>query len=179
MKKSIVFISIALVLLSCKSTPENFTYSSNGKDTGLDRRINIQGIYITDHACDTAFFSIFRFSSDGKFSIATSGSVTDELIDCFEKENSSKHCEYLLNGFYILQGDTIKTQVVWPIGNGCVIFRDYIIQPDKSIINTSDYVEPHYTNLAYMKNYPSFYHNPCSKKAKFYPFNRRQQQEIK
>ena len=73
---------------------------------------------------------------------------------------------------YKIEGNVIKTQVIRSEGNGCVIFRDYQIFPDKSIVNTSDYVEPQHTNLAYMINYPSFHHNECGKKAVFMSLGR-------
>ncbi|MDL2224471.1 hypothetical protein LJB92_04070 [Bacteroidales bacterium OttesenSCG-928-M06] len=167
MKNTIYFFLFIFTLSGCKSTPNNFTFIYKGEDTGLSQLIDINGLYIAEHACDSTFFSIFRFYSDGRFKIATTSTLTDDLFSCFIEMNTNNYCKYILDGLYILEKDTIKTQVIWPVGNGCTIFREYTITPDNNIINISDYVEHIYSNLAYIRNYPSFYNNPCPKKIKF------------
>lgn len=171
MKNIILLLFILFWLSSCNSTPKNFTLHSQITNTNLHHLIPIEGIYISEHACDSNFFSIFRFYQDGRFKLATTTIINSELLMCFADKGKEKVCNYIQEGRYELKKDTIKTQTILNIGSGCVIFRDYLIFPDKSIKNISDYVQPEHTNLAYMKNYPSFYENPCSKKAKFQPFS--------
>ena len=151
--------------------PKNFTYIYTGKDTGLAQRIDLHGYYVAARGCDTTFYTVFRFYPDGLFTIATTSKLSPVLLRCFEEEASNKKCSYLLKGVYVVEGDTIKTQAVWPVGNGCTQFRDYRILPNRHIVNQSDYVEAEYSNLAYMKNYPSFYENPCGQEAQFFPFD--------
>ena len=78
-------------------------------------------------------------------------------------------------GRYTIKGDTIKPQTIRPEpeGNKCIIFRDYLILPNKQTVNISDYIEPRYANLGYMENYPSFKSNECNTIALFilYPPN--------
>ena len=167
MKKLFPILFFILVLVGCQS-PKNFTYRYTGENTGLDKLIDINGYYISQHGCDSAFYSMYMFYPDGLFTIATTSKISDELIDCFEKGGKSNICRYPLWGTYRIEGNLIKTQAVRTEGNGCVIFRDYRILPDKKIVNVSDYVQPQYTNLGYMENYPSFTENSCEKVAEFY-----------
>lgn len=167
-KISAIFISLIL-LYGCQSRPKNFTYHYNSENTGLEKRINIDGYYISEFSCDSSFYSMFIFYPDGLFTIATTSSISPELIKCFEDGGDSKICKYPLWGIYTLEGDLIKTQIIRTEGNGFVIFRDYKILPDGKIVNISDYVEPQYINLGYMENYPSFKDNPGKKPAEFYP----------
>lgn len=167
-KISIVIVAI-VVLWSCGSRPKNFTYYYKNENTGLDQLIDINGYYVSHHGCDTAFYSIYMFYSTGLFMIATASQLSDELINCFEIGGKSKMCRYPLWGTYIIEGDLIKTQTIRQEGNGFVIFRDYRILSDGSIVNVSDYVQPQYINLGYMINYPSFTNNPCEEKAEFFP----------
>ena len=177
MMRSLFIIFIAIIFFGC-GAPKNFSNRYDGNNTGLDKLININGYYISEHGCDSAFFSIYMFYPDGLFTIATTSRITDELTDCFENGGKNNICKYPLWGTYIVEGDIIKTQVIRPEGNGCVIFRDYRILPNREITNISDYVQPEYTNLGYMENYPSFTSNPCEKAAKFYPLkNKRDSSE--
>ncbi|WP_163273647.1 hypothetical protein [Dysgonomonas sp. 511] len=134
----------------------------------MDKLIDINGCYVSQHGCDSAFYSVYMFYANGLFTIATTGNLTPELILCFEQGGKSNICMYPLWGTYRVEGEYIKTQTIRPEGNGCVIFRDYKILPDKKIVNISDYVEPQYTNLGYMGNYPSFTTSACEKAAGFY-----------
>lgn len=169
MRKSIIQILIFAVFFACGSLPKNFTYYYTGEDTGLDQLINIDGYYISEYGCDSAFYSVYMFYPDGLFTIATTSEVSSELIDCFENGGKSELCQYPVWGIYRVEHDTIKTQVIREEGSGFVIFRDYLITPEKDIINIRDYVEAECSNLAYIKNYPSFKENPCSKAARFFP----------
>lgn len=154
-------------IYSC-GAPKNFTYYYDNKSTGLDQLIDINGYYISEYGCDSSFYSIYMFYANGLFSIATASVIDNELVDCFVNGGNSNLCKYPLWGTYQLEGTLIKTQAIRAEGNGCVIFRDYQILPDKSIVNIRDYVQPEYTNLGYMENYPSFSNNPCEKKAIFF-----------
>lgn len=169
MKHKLLVAFASILLFACASTPKNFTYRYNPKNTGLENRINVNGYYISEHGCDSAFYSVFMFYPDGLFTIATTSKVDSTLINCFAKGGKGNVCEYPLWGVYRLTGDTIKTQSLRQDGGGCVIFRDYQIMPDKSIVNLSDYVEPQFTMMGYMKNYPSFRENVCPKTARFLP----------
>lgn len=159
----------ALFFSGCQSLPKNFSYRYDGNNTGLENRIDINGYYVSQHGCDSAFFSMYMFYPDGLFTIATTSSISPELVGCFEKGGTSSICQYPLWGVYRIDGDTIKTQVIRSEGNGCVIFRDYKILTDGNVVNISDYVEARYTNLGYMQNYPSFAQNACPVPAKFHP----------
>lgn len=156
-------------LISCQTRPKNFTLLYRNSDTGLAELIDINGYYVSAHACDSSFYSVFMFYPDGLFTIATTTTLSDELIRCFTSSGKNKVCDYPLWGIYSLAQDTIKTQVIRTEGSGVVIFRDYKILPEGQLMNISDYVQPEYTNLAYMKNYPSFTENPCPSVARFYP----------
>lgn len=173
MKKILFVLIVAVISHGCASYPKNFTYKYQKENTGLEQLIDIDGYYVSQLGCDSTFFSMFMFYPDGLFLIATISEVTPELIDCFENDSHSKICKYPLWGIYRLEGNLIKTQVIRPEGSGCVIFRDYRILEDKSLVNISDYVEPQHTNLAYMANYPSFLNNECEKKILFYPLKKK------
>jgi hypothetical protein len=168
MKHSLFIFFFFIFFTACHTQPKNFTYSYEKKNTGLDQLIHLNGYYISEHACDSSFYSIYKFSPDGLFYIATTSQLTNELIQCFNNDNNNL-CKYVLKGIYILDGNIIKTQVIWPVGNRCTIFRNYRILPCGNIINMSDYVQAEHSNLAYMRNYPSFYKNPCEKIALFIP----------
>ncbi len=166
--KDVLYILLIISVFSCSSIPKNFTFHNENKYTGLDQLIDINGYYVAQRACDSTFYSIFRFYPNGQFTIATTSKIFPELIECMEKGGKSTICKYPLWGFYRIKGDTIQTQVIRTEGSSYVIFRDYLILPNKNIVNISDYVEPQYSNLGYLKNYPSFKNNPCGKSAKFY-----------
>ncbi len=173
-KVHIIFILLSIALLyACSSAPKNFSYFYKNKNTGLNKKLNLNGYYVSEHGCDSSFFSMYMFYDNGLFSIATTSRITTELIRCFERGGTSNVCKYPLWGTYEVIGDTVRTQVIRPEGNGCVIFRDYIILPNKRLVNVSDYVEPQYTNLGYMSNYPSFSNNQCHKAADFYPMEQK------
>ena len=169
MRNILLFILLIFVFGSCGSRPKNFTFYYKNEDTGLEKLINMNGYYVSQHACDSTFYSMYMFYSNGLFMIATTNQLSPELINCFENGGKSKICRYPLWGTYIVEGNLIRTQTIRQEGNGFVIFRDYRILSDGSIINTSDYVDPQFINLGYMANYPSFTSNPCEKKAEFYP----------
>ncbi|MBK5722963.1 hypothetical protein JGH11_19005 [Dysgonomonas sp. Marseille-P4677] len=160
---------LSLLILSACSAPKNFTLRYRAQDTGLDKLIDIDGCYVSPFGCDSNFFSVYMFYPDGLFTIATATDVSSELVSCFAQGGQSTVCQYPLWGVYAVEGDTIKTQVLRMEGGGCVIFRDYKILPDRSIVNISDYVDPHNTSLGYMANYPSFKANECETRAVFYP----------
>lgn len=173
--KSKIFSLLLLFILfiGCSTRPINFTYYYEGRNTGLDRRIDINGYFVSQHGCDSTFYSIYMFYSNGLFCIATTSNVSADLIKCFADGGESNLCRYPSWGTYRIEGDTIKTQSLANIGTGYVIFRDYLIMPDESIVNLSDYVEPQHTNLGYMENYPSLLFNTCPKMAKFYSSSKR------
>jgi len=169
MRQIIFFIWLIYIFTGCSTLPRNFTYHYTGEYTGLDTLINTNGYYISQYACDTAFYSMYLFFPNGLFTIATTSRITPELIDYFEAGGMSKTIQYPLWGTYQIEGDLIKTQVIRTEGSSCVIFRDYRILPDGMIENISDFVEPQYTRLSYMANYPSFKDNPCKIPAEFHP----------
>lgn len=169
MKRNLIILFATALLLSCAAPPKNFSYFYRNENTKPDKLINIEGYYVSQHGCDSSFFSVYMFYPTGLFTIATTSKLLPELTDCFEKGGKSAICKYPLWGTYRIEGDLIRTQVIRPEGNGCTIFRDYKILPDGNIVNVSDYVEPRYTNLKYMENYPSFKDNPCETEAVFYP----------
>lgn len=166
--KKIIFFFLILVLTSGCGGPKNFTYKYQKEATGLEKLIDINGYYVSPLGCDTSFYSVYMFYPDGLFTIATTSQLLPELIDCFANGGKSNVCKYPLWGTYRIDGDLIKTQTIRMEGDGCTIFRDYRILPDGSIVNVSDYVQPEYTSLGYMENYPSFTRNLCEKAALFY-----------
>lgn len=161
------YVYLFFLILLCGCATSNKIAKEN---TGLDSLIDMDGYYIAQRECDTTFFSVFRFYADGRFAIATTKSKPKELIDCFVSPNDSKICQYISWGTYRLEANSIKTETIRKEGIAkCVIYRDYEIQSDKSLINISDYVIAKNTKIGYMKNYPSFRENACSVKSKFYP----------
>lgn len=167
---AIIFF-LSLFFYSCITIkPNDFTYLYNGQESGIETLIDINGYYITQRECDSTFFSVFMFYPDGLFTIAT-GSDLSEVIRCFNSQTNNKNiCKYPSWGTYKIAGDTIKTQTIRNEGIAMsTIFRDYLILPDKDIVNISDYVNPLNTKIGYMKNYPSFKENYCTKTAIFYP----------
>lgn len=166
MSKHYFYILLFLLLTAC-GLPKNFTNYCLEENTGLGERININGIYISPYDCDSSFYTAYTFYSNGLFMSATTDSISEDIMSCFKREGTAITKNYPLWGIYKIVGDTIKTQSIRKEGNGCVIFRDYIITPDGTLINISDYVESEHTNLAYMKYYPSFRNNSCAYVAKF------------
>lgn len=166
-----IILAFGLVLSSCGTAPKNFTIHYQKINTELDRQIDLEGFYVSEHGCDSTFYSMYMFYPDGLFTIATTSEISEELINCFEKGGKSIICYYPEWGTYRLDGDTIKTQTIRTDGGGCIIFRDYLVTKDSLLINLSDYVEADYTAMAYMKNYPSFGNNACQKPAFFYPLS--------
>ena len=172
MNRFYIIIIIAISFLGCINLkPKDFTYQyRKGQTTGLDTLIDIDGYYITQRECNSSFNSIFKFYPDGLFIIATGTDLT-EVVSCFENDATKNKtiCQYPSWGVYKVVNNTIKTQTVRQEGIGfCTIFRDYKILKDKTIENISDYVVPENTNIGYMRNYPSFKENNCSKKAIFH-----------
>lgn len=164
-----VFSILFICLCSCTSIPKNFTYHYDEADTGLADKINIEGYYVVQHGSDSTFYSMFMFYPDGLFTIATTSEISQELIDCFRKGGESTVCKYPLWGLYKLNGDTIKTQTLRTEGGGCVIYRDYLLVSTSELVNISDYVQPEYTKMGYMKNYPSFQGIDLEIRTQFFP----------
>ena len=169
MRKILIVSVVVIVLGSCASRPKNFTYYYKNENTNLEQLIDIKGYYVSRRGCDSAFYSMYMFYSNGLFMIATTSRLLPELVNCFENGGKSKPNNYPLWGTYRIEGNLIKTQTIRREGNGFVIFRDYRILSTGGIVNVSDYVEPQYINLGYMAAYPSFTSNPCEEKAEFYP----------
>lgn len=179
MRKLIPLIMFVFLFFACSSLPKNFSYYYTGEKTGLEQIVDIGGYYVSEHGCDSLFYSVYMFYPDGLFCIATTSEVSSELIDCFASGGKSKLCQYPVWGIYRIERGLIRTQAIREEGSGFVIFRDYRITSNKELINVSDYVEAEFTNLAYIKNYPSFRKNPCEKPAKFYPLKSRRDTENK
>lgn len=167
------FYILLFSLLSACGLPSNFTNYCLVENTNLEERINMDGVYISPFNCDSSLYTVYTFYANGIFLSATTDSVSEDIISCFKKGGTSANKNYPLWGAYRIVGDTIKTQSIRKEGNGCIIFRDYLITPNKNLINISDYVEPEQTNLAYMKNYPSFRNNLCASIAKFISLDER------
>jgi|GEM_PF-1339341 len=162
-------ITILIHCISCLTGPKDFTYYYKNEYTGLDTLINTHGYYVTQRACDSTFFAVFMFYNNGLYTVATA-TDWESLAECFEKGGNSNHCQYPLWGTYRIEGNRIKTQCVREEGIGtCVIFRDYEISPEKSLLNLNEYIHPENTNIGNMTNYPSFKENPCLQPARFYP----------
>ena len=174
--KRCIYILIVLLVFGCSSLPKDFTYRYDGINTGLDALINIDGYYVSEHGCDSAFYSVYMFYPDGLFTIATVSKVSDELIDCFAGRDSNIY-KYPSWGIYRVENGLIRTQVLRAEGNRFTIFRDYRILPDGNIVNISDFVKPEYSRLGYLKNYPSFLENSCEKPAVFYPLNMKREKK--
>lgn len=169
--RHIAALCSVFIIWSCATMrPKDFTYTYDKTYTGLDKLIRTDGYYIVQRECDSAFFSIFMFYNDGLFTLAT-GTDVAEIAECFgNNSKKSSVCDYPAWGTYRIAGDTVKTQTVKQEGVGfATIFRDFIVLPDKSLINISEYANPEKTNIGYMKKYPSFYTNKCGEEARFYP----------
>lgn len=168
MLRAIVFFLLLIFLYNCSMLkPVDFEYVYDRTYTGLDTLINIDGYYIIQRECDSAFYSALMFYPDGLFSIIT-GSDLSDAAGCLADNNNRTICKSISWGGYRIVNDTIKTQEVRQEGMGfCTIFRDYIMTADKNIINISDYVIPENTKIGYMRNYPSFFENLCPNAAVF------------
>jgi hypothetical protein len=169
MKIPIIILSFVFIGGCAGSRPSNFTYVYEAEQTGLDTLIPINGYYTAQFGCDSSFYSVFMFYPDGLFRIATTTDISAELIDCFSSDNNSVLCRYIVWGTYKAEGNIIRTQSLRMGGYPFVIFRDYEIRPDRSVVNISDFVEPENTKLAYLNNYPSYRYNKCPVPARFYP----------
>jgi hypothetical protein len=169
-KKALYLFFLTVISISCCTYPQNFIYYFYSlKDMKCNQTIDTEGYYITQRECDTMAYSIFRFYPNGEFSIATTNTISPELINCFTDNTNNRSCDYLLHGVYAVEGDTVKTQIIWPADNKCTIFCNYRILSDGYIVNISEYAHTEYPNRN-LKGYPSFYNNPCEKKALFHPF---------
>lgn len=169
--KFIIFcFCISIVIIGCRTTkPSGFTYTyQKGSNSRLSERINTEGYFITQRECDSTFFSAFIFYDDGLYCSVT-GTDLDEAAECLNSNDKTALCGNLAWGLYTIVGDTIKTQTLREEGiTYCTIYRDYIIQANKSIVNISDYVDTEAKHIGYMRNYPSFLNNSCIQKIQFY-----------
>lgn len=157
-------------LISCSvNIPKGFTYTySKGINAGLDSLIDIDGYYLTQRNCDSSFFSTFVFYSDGLFAIAT-GSELNDVNECFFSDDKTILCNNIAWGIYTVNSDTIKTQTIRQEGMAsCIIYRDYLIGKNNTLINISDYVNPKSTKIGYMSNYPSFTNSNCITNSRFF-----------
>lgn len=171
MTKIVMLIVLSsLFCVGCSIYPKDFTYRyEQGVDTGLSSLIRTDGVYIVQRECDSTFFSVFTFYSDGLFSITTASDTT-LAIECFDAGGDKRLSEYPDWGTYRIEGNLIRTQTIHQEGMGiCTIFRDYEITPEGMLINVSDYVQPQYTNIGSMANYPSFRDNSCRTASSFRP----------
>lgn len=174
-----ILLILFITITGCSTLkPADFSYIYDKQETGLDSIIDINGYYVSERECDTAFYSVFMFYPDGLYTVATTSDVS-MVADCFSHGGKSRICQYPSWGTYRIKGDTIKTQTIIIEGMGtATIFRDYLILPDKSMMNISDYVQPEKTRLMFMANYPSFHTNSCGKASRFFPLeNKRDKSE--
>lgn len=161
---------ISIILISCgTSKPEGFTYTYlKDGDRGLSNLIDIDGYFITQRECDSTFFSAFMFYKEGVYCSVT-GTDLNNVKDCFTSNEKTVLCRNLSWGLYTVKGDTIKTQTLREEGiTYSIIYRDYLIRNDKSLVNINDYVNPNAKMVGYMLNYPSFHTNMCPQKVEFY-----------
>lgn len=168
-KYIMLLIIVILLATSCITPAKNFTNRYKNTYTGLDTLIRTDGYYISQRECDSTFHAILMFYPNGLFTIATTSQILPELLESFEHGGNSHIARYPLWGTYHISNDTIYTQAIHNTEIDCIFFRNYKISANGELFNISDYVEPQYTHLGYMKNYPSFYENQCPKKATFYP----------
>ena len=165
----ILCILFTCVITSCRTTkPNGFTYTYlKDSNTGLDKRIDTDGYFISQRDCDSSFFSAFTFYDNGLYCSVT-GTNLNEAVKCLNSNEKTALCKNLAWGLYALVGDTIKTQTLREEGiTFCTIYRDYVIQEDKSIVNISDYVDTEAKYIGYMRNYPSFKNRTCHIKSQF------------
>lgn len=179
MRRVVSVVFLFLFLLSCAVQPKDFTYNYCAEcNTGLDTLIDIEGYYVLPHGCDSSFYAMFMFYSDGLFTIATTSKLMPELNDCFENGGNRPICKYPLWGIYCIDQDTIRTQTVRLEGGGFVMFRDFLINKDGSLSYLNDYVNSDHIRLGYMVNYPSFKGNDCSSiQSSFYPLSKKRDRE--
>lgn len=85
-------------------TPKNFTYKYDGKYTGIDTLINIDGYYLQEDDIYGHPPSKMMFYRDGLF-CTTNG----DPIKYFQKEKLKYAIDW---GRYYIVGDTIKLQVI-------------------------------------------------------------------
>ena len=151
-----------VISVACTTSSPFFAASYPESETPLENRIDIDGCYVFQRACDSTFFSVVCFLPQGELRIATTSDTSSFINYFFGKATDSVVSKYVSKGEYVLVGDTIKTRTIRREGIAqCPIYREYLILPNRQLINISDYVLPNEGNIGYMRNYPSFRENPC------------------
>jgi len=135
-------IAILIMLSSCgvqkdipKYISEKFTYCYDGKDTGIDSLVKLDGYYVIAESFkdmgynsnkDTSYFNIMFYENGicvfNFFPLDNKGRIIDNtFMPLFFKtiidERESKEAYYFYNargwGRYIIEGDTIKAQCIY------------------------------------------------------------------
>ena len=114
---------------------ENFTYLFDGKNTGIDTLLHVDGYFINlDAKCSDYSDSKFMFYRDGTFTNCM-------FVNKFKNDNVKEETVSMIFGWgrYIIEGDTIKAQtVISPNGHyfGTIYFyKLYVIEQWFKIIN--------------------------------------------
>ncbi|MBK5722865.1 hypothetical protein JGH11_18500 [Dysgonomonas sp. Marseille-P4677] len=133
--KNIIFLLI-LGLISCASKPKGFSYRFNGKETGLENLIDINGYYIINEK-NSMYCSVFMFYENGLFRFAnTSESGVEKVLTSFSSEEKEFY-SFIPWGTYYFDNDTIYTQYIQERGllyGSYILNRNYKILPNKKII---------------------------------------------
>lgn len=112
--------SIIFILTSCISVPKNvikkIDYCYDGKNTGLDSLLNLNGFYYLGED--------FNYSTNGEFIFYKNGFIQFVTGKYWLEENFDDSTEYGSYGAYTLSNDTIKAQIISsPEGMGVIEYK--------------------------------------------------------
>jgi len=133
MKKTTgLLLTVLLLFSSCSIIvtwfkPKGFTYLYDGKYTGIDTLLNIDGYFYSDSTHNTVLF--YR---DGTVAISS----LPKNKEFFDKENKNKFFYTPRWGRYRLYGDTVKTQTILNFGGMESMrtgFNTYVIKSKNEI----------------------------------------------
>jgi len=154
MKKTTGLLFTVLLLFSSCSIivtwfkPKGFTYLYDGKYTGIDTLLNIDGYFYSDSTQHTALF--YR---DGTAAIF----FAPENEEFFDKENKNKFIYIPRWGGYRLYGDTVKTQTILNFGGMESMgtgFNTYVIKSKNEI----EYYFHKQKDSTFIYRTPLYYH---------------------
>mgnify|MGYP001168281205 FL=1 len=120
MKKNTTLFLIIFCVTSCIMVPkgvrENFNYCFDGKKTGLDSLININGFYYLGED--------YEYLTNGEFIFYDNGFVRSGHGKSWSEQNFDNSIQYGSYGKYSLSNDTIKMQIISsPEGMGVTEYK--------------------------------------------------------
>ena len=166
--KQILFVIVGAFFISCSSMePRGFTYHFDGKYTGLDTLIDIEGYYYFKTECESksTVEQMIMFYPNGLLLIAYA-EIPEEISFCFEDNDKVDKCQFSSWGVYQIFGDTITIQKIVNYGPlyGTKLFcQEFKILDNKEIINVANYHKSEHNN----RGCGDYKENTCPTIAKF------------